>query len=87
MSVIANTYPSEGTVGLVPVTIVFPWRARKVLIINDSSTRDLQFKFNETESYGTLKPKEEMSLYLYSSTVLLDSPDDINVPYRVWGFG
>lgn len=87
MSVIANTYPSEGTVGLTPLTITFPLRARKILIINDSGTRDLQFKFNLIEDYGTLKPKEEMSLYLHSYKVYLDSPDDADVPYRVWGFG
>jgi len=87
VSVIANTYPSEGIVNTIPVIITFPWRARKILIINDSSTRDLQFKFNESESYGTLKPKEEMSLYIHSYTVYLDSPDDINISYRVWGFG
>ncbi len=87
MSVLANFSVSEGTVNTVPVTITFPWRARKIIIINDSSTLNLQFKFNTTESYGTLKSKEEVSLYHHTNTVLLDSPSNASVAYRVWGFG
>ncbi len=87
MSVLANFDVSEGTVNTVPVTITFPWRARKIIIINDSSTRNLQFKFNSSESYGTLKAKEEFSAYHHTNTVFLDSPDNGSVPYRVWGFG
>ncbi len=87
MTVLANFSVSEGTVSSSPVTITFPWRARKIIIINDSNTLNLQFKFNTTESYGTLKPKEEVSLYHHTNTVLLDSPSNTAVAYRVWGFG
>lgn len=87
MSVLANFDVSEGDVSSSPVTITFPWRARKLIVINDSSTRDLQFKFNTSESYGTLKPQEEFSAYHHTNTVFLDSPSDNDVAYRVWGFG
>lgn len=87
MSVLANFDPNEGTVNTSAVTITFTWKARKITIINDSSTRELQFKFNTTESYGILKPKEEVSVHHYSNTVIIDSPTNGDVPYRVWGFG
>jgi len=87
VTVLANYYPTEGTVNTTPATITFPWRARKIIIINDSSTKNLQFKFKSNENFGTLKPKEEVSVYHHSYTVLLDSPSNSDVPYRVWGFG
>ena len=84
---IANFSPSEGTVNAAEVTVTFPWRAMKVLIINNSGTRELQFKFNASESFGTLKPYEEFSSYHHTNKVILDSPDNGDVEYRVWGFG
>jgi len=87
MSVYANFSPNEGTVAATPVTITFPWRARRIIITNDSATESLEYKFNASENYGTLKPTETISLYHNSNTVRLDSPSNNSVAYRVWGYG
>jgi len=87
MSGLANFSSKEGEVCNVEIEVEFPWRARKVTIINDSSTRALEFKFNATEAYGTLKPNEEVSLNHLIRIVYLNSPTSSTVAYRVWGFG
>jgi len=86
MGVYANFSPNEGTV-TTTATVTFPWRARNVIITNDSDSRNLEFKFNTSESYGTLKPTETVNLYLHANEVLLRSPDSVAVAYRVWGHG
>ena len=83
---LANYDPHEGSV-TTTTTITFKWRARQITIINDSATRSLEYKFSSSESYGTLKPNEELSLNHLSRTVYLNSPDAVSVAYRVWGFG
>ena len=87
MSTLANFYPSEGTLDVTPVTVTFPWKARKVVITNDSSSYELEYKFNASESFGTLKASETISVMINSREVLLDSPSNNTVAYRVWGFG
>ena len=86
-SVLANFYPDEGTVSTASVTVTFPWKARKVIVTNDSATDNLEYKFNNSESYGTLKPTETVSIQFNTRTVILDSPTDAIVSYRVWGYG
>ena len=87
MSGLANFSSKEGSICNVEVTETFPWRARKVTIINDSSTRNLEFKFNRSEVWGTLKPNEEASLHHLVRKVILNSPTGSTVNYRIWGFG
>ena len=87
MDGLANYSSKEGAVCNVEVTESFPWRARKVTLINDSTFRDLQFKFNPTEEFGTLKPLEQLSIYHIIGSVILKSPSGSNVDYRLWGFG
>ena len=82
----ANFNVSEGTTSA-PVTITFDWKARRIVITNDSATRDLEFKFQSGQDLATLKPTETVSLYLHSQTVLLDSPSGNAVEYRVWAWG
>ena len=71
MESISNLSVSEGTAteGLV---ITFPWRARYIEIINDSSTLELGYKFNASESYATLKPLEVNSPNIKSTQVILN---------------
>ena len=86
MSGLANFSSNEGAV-TTTATISLPWRARKVTIINDSSTRSLEFKFNTSETYGTLKPNEEVSIHHLVRKVYLNSPSAVSVSFRIWGFG
>lgn len=86
MEYFANFDPNEGsTTGV--VTITFPWKARRVVIINDSASYDLEYKLNNSESYGTLKPTETISLEVITPTIYLNSPSTNSVAYRVWGYG
>ena len=81
--VYANLYIDEGTVSG-DLTVTLTSRARRMTIMNDSSTKDLKFKFNTQESYGTLKPTETVSFQFVSKTIHLQGT---NVPYRIWGVG
>ncbi len=86
MSGLANFNKSEGNTSS-SVTITFDWKARHIVITNDSSSRDLEFKFQSGQSYATLLPTETVSLYIHSQTVLLNSPSASTVQYRVWAWG
>ena len=81
--VYANLDAQEGTL-TGTTTLTFKFRARRVVITNDSASADLSFKFNATESYATLKPTETVSLQHLTKTVLLSGT---GVTYRVWGTG
>jgi hypothetical protein len=79
----ANLDSREGTLdGEIEITLNFPMY--RFTIINDSSSKDLQFKFNSSENYATLKPTETISLEFKSNTVWLSAS---GVNYRVWASG
>lgn len=81
----ANQDPREGTV-LSEETITFNWRPMKILVINDSPTTALKFKFNQSEEFATLYPAEEFSAKMASRIIIIKSADGItSVPYRIWG--
>lgn len=82
-SSLANLDSREGTV-LGELEIVFNWKPRRIIITNDSTSGDLQFKFNVSEQYATLKPTETITLNIAHKSVLLFGN---NTPYRVWGMG
>ena len=79
----ANFEAKEGT-AIGAVELAFNLKPRKIIITNDSSTKDLSFKFNSTETFGTLSPTETVSLEVSSKTVFLSGD---TVAYRVWGMG
>lgn len=80
--VLKNFRPFEGTVaGTAQITFDLP--VKRISISNDSSTANLQFKFNSTETYGTLKPTETFSAEATVRDVYLSGNGD----YRVWGLG
>ena len=83
---LANFNVSEGSTSS-SVTITFDWKARHIVITNDSPIRDLEFKFQSGQSFATLKPTETVSLYIHSQTVLLNAPSGSTIQYRVWGWG
>ena len=82
----ANTYAAEGTLAATTGTVEFPWPAREVQIINDSTQFDLQFRFNPTETYLTVGPQEVVSMEdVRIVTLYINSAE--SVPYRIWGLG
>ncbi len=79
----SNFQSFEGTVSS-EITLQFNWRPSKIIISNDSGSADLSFKFNSSETAGTLGPTETITLEMSSKTVIIDGSA---IPYRVWGFG
>ena len=80
---LANLDAREGTV-TGDVEIIFNWKPRRIIITNDSTSGDLEFKFNESEAFATLKPTETITLNIAHKIVLLSGN---SIPYRVWGMG
>jgi hypothetical protein len=68
-------------------TVSFPRRVTQLILTNDSPDHDLQFKFNSTETFGTAKATESLTLPARVQNVILCSPSGQSVPYRLWGFG
>jgi len=79
----ANFEALEGTV-TTATTLTLTRKSRKIVITNDHPTANLQYKFNSSETYGTLKGTESLSLYFTGNQIILNGT---NVPYRVWVFG
>ena len=82
-SVYANFESLEGTV-TEPTTLTLTRRSRHIVVTNDHATEDLSYKFNSSETNGTVKAGESFSLYFRTSTIIIDGT---SVPYRIWIFG
>ena len=78
----ANFEALEGTV-TTPTTLDLVRKSRRIVITNDHATNDLKYKFNASETYGTLKGTESLTLYFTTKTIFIDG----NGPYRVWVYG
>lgn len=61
----------EGVVSA-ETTITFNLKPRKIILINDSTTKELTFKFNNSETAATLKPSETIALHMASRTIILN---------------
>lgn len=79
----ANLEVFEGTVST-PTTLTLARKSRKISIVNDHATNDLSYKFNASETYGTLKGTESLSLYFTTNQIIINGT---SVPYRIWVFG
>ena len=80
-----NNYGYEETSGLLgTVSYDFPWPCSQIIITNDSSTDNLQYKFKSSLPYLTIKPKETVSLNVVIDEIHLSS---MGATYRVWIFG
>ena len=66
----SNLYVKEGTLSGT-LSLVLPWKARFIEIINDNSSGTLKYKFNESEDYATLKPLEAVTANTKSKTIYL----------------
>ena len=82
-SVLANFEPYEGTV-TTETTITLNRKSRRVVITNDHATKDLKYKFNTSENFGTLKRTETLDLHFRTDKVIIDG---LTVPYRIWVYG
>ena len=81
--VLANFEPLEGTV-TTETTLTFNRKSRKIIITNDHATNDLSYKFNDSESFGTIKGTETLSMFFTSNQIIIDGN---SVPYRIWVYG
>lgn len=81
--VYANFESLEGTV-TEETTLTLTRRSRHIVITNDHATESLSYKFNSTETFGTVKAGESLSLYFRASTIIIDGT---SVPYRIWVYG
>lgn len=81
--VYANFESLEGTTsGEDTLTLVR--KSRKIVITNDHATKELKYKFNNSESFGTLKGTESLSLYFITNKIIITGD---SVPYRIWVYG
>lgn len=80
----SNFKAFEGTLSSDTTLTFSAWRPRSITITNDSGSIDLLFKFNASESYGTLKPGETVNPDIIARTVYLSGT---GAEYRVWGIG
>ena len=81
--VLANFEALEGTV-TTETTLTLTRRSRHIVITNDHASNALSFKFNSSETMGTVKAGESLSLYFSTKTIIIDGT---SVPYRIWIYG
>lgn len=82
-NMLANLEALEGDVSG-EITLTLNLKSRKIIITNDHATKDLLYKFNASENFGTLQGTESLSLFFTTRQIILSGND---VPYRVWVFG
>jgi len=83
VSVHANFEALEGTV-TTPTTLTLVRKSRKIIITNDHPTNTLSYKFNSSETSGTLKGTETLSILFTTNQIIIDGT---SVPYRIWVYG
>ena len=66
-------------------TIPFEKKSRHIMLMNDSDSINLCFRFSTAEAFGTLYPGESLTLNLTEEKIILNSSAE--VPYRLWAFG
>ena len=86
MGMYANQEVFESTV-TTTATLTFAKKSRVIEVINDSGTRDLQFRLHSSETYASLKPLEAISIPVWTAQLYLNSPSAASVAYRVRVYG
>ena len=81
--VLANFESIEGTVNT-ETTFTFSLKSRKIVITNDDPTGDLSYKFHASETFGTIKGTESLSLYFTAKQIIINGS---SIPYRIWVYG
>ena len=82
--VYANFESFEGTTTGAEQTFTFKFRSRKIVVTNDHPTNSLSFKFNASETNGTLLGTESLSIYHWTKQIIINGT---SVPYRIWVYG
>lgn len=82
-SVHANFEALEGAV-TTETTLTLIRKSRRIVISNDHATKDLKYKFNSSENFGTIKRTETLSLDFRTNKIIIDGN---SVPYRIWIYG
>lgn len=82
--VYANLESLEGITDGTTQTLTLTRKSRKIVITNDHASNDLSFKFNASETFGTLGGTESLSLYFTTNQIIISGT---TVPYRIWIFG
>jgi len=81
---INNFEPWEGSVDGNKL-ITFLKRPKILTITNDSTSDELEFRFNQAiDSWGTIKPTESVAIDAGPNQLELRSTTAVD--YRVWGF-
>ena len=80
--VLANFEALEGTV-TTPTTLTLTRKSRRIVITNDHPTNTLSYKFNASETSGTLKGTETLSILFTTNQIIIDGSG----PYRIWVYG
>jgi hypothetical protein len=83
MAMLANLEAIEGSVAN-EITITLKRKSRKLVIINDAASKDLGFKFNQSEDFATLKGTEYVTTSITTNQIILTGD---NVDYRIQVYG
>lgn len=82
--VYANLESLEGTTTGSEQTFTLVRKSRKIVITNDHPTNSLSYKFNSSETSGTLLGTESLSLHFTTKQIIINGT---SVPYRIWVYG
>lgn len=78
----ANVFTNEGSVSGA-LTISLPRSSGKIIVTNDSATKDMGVRLKAGGNELTLKPTETLTLYYRTTEMVLSGS---SVPYRLWVF-
>ncbi len=79
----ANFQSLEGTVST-EETLTLHRRSRKIIITNDHASALLEYKFGDSETFGTLKGTETLAMDFTTRKIIIRG---VSTPYRIWVFG
>ena len=82
--VYANFESFEDTTDVTVQTLQFTRKSRKLVIINDHASNVLSYKFSNSETFGSLKGTEVLTMYFTKKQIIIQGT---SCPYRIWVFG
>lgn len=84
-TVYANSFSQEATVNGT-VTVTFPWRSRKIIILHDGVTGDMEVCLRSGDK-ATITVRAGETLELEHRTLSVKLTSSESIIYRVWAFG
>lgn len=79
--VLANFESLEGITTGTEQTLTLTRKSRKIVITNDHASNTLSYRFNDSETNGSIKGTETLSLYFTTNQIIINGT---SVPYRIW---